>query len=174
VLLYTRANLGESRSAGLELVSNGKLTSRLSYSLSGDLYWNEIQAANLGFTGQRSGYAVSGRGNLSWQATGRDLFQANMWLNGRRLTPQGYRQPIAVLNLGYRRKLADDLFAVVTVQDVLNSLKEVIVVDTPALHDRLERRANPTVISLSLTYSFGGAGKRPREPAFDFGAAPSP
>jgi outer membrane receptor protein involved in Fe transport len=172
VLLYTRANLGESRNAGLELVSNGKLTSSLSYSLSGDLYWNEIDAANLGFTARHSGYAVSGRGSLSWQATDRDLFQADAWLTGRRLTPQGYREPMGVLNLGYRRKLSEGLYAVLTVQDVLNSLKEVIVVDTPLLHDRLERRVNPTVVTLSLTYSFGGAGKKPREPAFDFGGAP--
>jgi hypothetical protein len=173
-LLHSRANLGETRSGGLELVSNGKLTSKLSYNLSSDLYWNQINAANLGFAGARSGYAVSGRANLTWQATDRDLLQANMWLTGRRLTPQGYRQPMGVLNLGYRRKIREDLFATLTVQDALNSYKEVIVIDTPTLHDRLERRANPTVVTLSLTWNFGGAGKKPRDPAFEFGGAPPP
>jgi outer membrane receptor protein involved in Fe transport len=172
VLLNRRANLGHGQSGGLELVANGKLTGSLSYNVSADLYWNEITAANLGFAGARSGYTASGRANLTWQPTRKDFFQINGWLTGRALTPQGFRQPIGVVNLGYRRKLSDDLFVVLAVQDAFRTFKQVVVIDTPTLHDRIERGGWPGAVFLSLTWNFGGAGKKPRDPGFDFGAPP--
>jgi outer membrane receptor protein involved in Fe transport len=172
VLQNRRANLGHSQSGGLELVANGKLTASLSYNVSGDLYWTQITATNLGFSGQRSGYTASGRANLTWQASPRDFIQLNGWLTGRVLTPQGYRDPIAVVNLGYRRKLREDLFAVLTVQDALRTFKQVVVLDTPALKDRIERGGWPGAVIFSLSWTFGGEGKKPKEPGFDFGAAP--
>jgi len=168
VLLTSRANLGKSRSGGLELVANGRLTPKLTYNLSGNLFWNEIDAANLGFTGDRSGTALSGRANLNWQATPKDFFQLNAFSSGKRLTPQGHREPFKMLNLGYRRKVNDKLSFVVTAQDVLDSFEDVVVVDTPALRDRTRRTANIRSVFFGFSYAFGGGKPRPEQ--FDFSA----
>lgn len=168
VLLTSRANLGKSRSGGLELVANGRLTPKLTYNLSGNLFWNEIDAANLGFTGNRSGTALSGRANLNWQATPKDFFQLNAFSSGKRLTPQGHREPFKMLNLGYRRKVNDKLSFVVTAQDVLDSFEDVVVVDTPALRDRTRRTANIRSVFFGFSYAFGGGKPRPEQ--FDFSA----
>ena len=167
VFLTTRENLATSRNGGLELVANGKLTPKLSYNLSGNAYWNEIQADNLGVAGARSMTTLSGRASLSWQATPKDFFQLNGFTSGKRLTPQGYREPISLLNLGYRRKVNDKLNFVVTANDVLNSFKDVSVIDTPTLRERVERRANVRAVFFGFTYSFGGGKARPEQ--FDFG-----
>lgn len=171
VLLTTKANLARSRSGGLELTANGKLTPKLSYNVSGNVFWNEIDASSLGFADPRSAYTLSGRANLTWQATPEDLFQVNGFVNAKRLTAQGYREPFGLLNLGYRRKLSDDLSAVVTVQDLLNSAKDVQVFDTPTLRGRSEREFQGRTLFVGLTYSFGG-GRRPRDQGFDFGGGP--
>ncbi|HJV42692.1 outer membrane beta-barrel family protein [Caulobacter sp.] len=168
VFLTKRANLGKSRSGGLELVANGRLTPKLTYNLSGNLFWNEIDAANLGFTGNRSGTALSGRANLNWQATPKDFFQLNAFSSGKRLTPQGYREPFKMLNLGYRRKVNDKLSFVVTAQDALDSFEDVVVVDTPALRDRTRRTANIRSVFFGFSYAFGGGKSRPEQ--FDFSA----
>lgn len=167
VFLTTRENLAKSRNGGLELVANGKLTPKLSYNISGNAFWNEIDASDLGFTDTRSGTTLSGRASLSWQATPKDFFQLNGFTSGKRLTPQGYREPISLLNLGYRRKVSDKLNLVVTANDVLDSFHDTTVLDTPALRERIERRANVRAVFFGFTYSLGGGKARPEQ--FDFG-----
>jgi outer membrane receptor protein involved in Fe transport len=173
VLLTSRANLGKSRSGGLELVANGRLTPKLTYNLSGNLFWNEIDAGNLGFAGTRSGTALSGRANLNWQATPKDFFQVNAFTSGKRLTPQGHREPFKMLNLGYRRKVNDKLSLVVTATDALDSFEDVTVVDTPTLRDRTLRTANVRSVFFGFSYAFGGGKPRPEQFDFNAGGGPS-
>lgn len=167
VFLNTRENLAKSRNGGLELVANGKLTPKLSYNVSANAFWNEIQAGNLGFTGARSATTLSGRASLSWQATPKDFLQLNGFTSGKRLTPQGYREPISLLNLGYRRKVSDKLNFVVTANDVLDSFQDNTVLDTPVLSQRVERRGKVRAVFFGFTYSLGGGKARPEQ--FDFG-----
>ncbi|KQY99079.1 TonB-dependent receptor [Caulobacter sp. Root1455] len=168
VFLTTRENLAKSRNGGLELVANGKLTPKLSYNVSGNAFWNEIQSTTLGAAGTRSGTTLTGRGSLSWQATPKDFFQLNGFTSGKRLAPQGYREPISLLNLGYRRKVNDKLNFVVTANDVLNSFQDDMVLDTPTLQQRVERRAKVRAVFFGFTYALGGGKARPEQ--FDFGS----
>jgi outer membrane receptor protein involved in Fe transport len=168
VLLTTRENLAKSRSGGLELVANGRLTPKLTYNASANAFWNEIDAASLGFAGKRSGTTLSGRANLNYQATPKDFFQANIFSSGKRLTPQGHREPFKMLNLGYRRKVNDKLSFVATAQDVLDWFQDVVVTDTPTLRDNTRRTANVRSVFVGFTYAFGGGKPRPEQ--FDFSA----
>jgi outer membrane receptor protein involved in Fe transport len=178
--LNTKANLSDSQSAGLELVANGHLTKHLSYNVSSNLYWNEVDATreSLGvvatdFSPRRSAVAVGGRGSLTWQATPKDLFQLSGQVNAKRLTPQGYADPVVLAFLGYRHKFNDSLSAVVTVQDALNSLKFSGVTDTLTLHNRYKFNTDTRAAFVGLTWSFGsGSAKRPRDPGFDFDGGP--
>lgn len=166
--LTTRENLAKSRNGGLELVANGKLTPKLSYNVSGNAFWNEIQSTVSGVGGTRSGTTLTGRASLSWQATPKDFFQLNGFTSGKRLTPQGYREPIQGLNLGYRRKVNDKLNLVVTANDVLKSFKDVTIIDTPILRERIERIPKARAVFFGFTYAFGGGKARPEQ--FDFGS----
>lgn len=168
VLSNVQANVGVTRSGGVEITASGKLPGRLSYNVTIDLYRTELAAPNLGFSGARTGYAVSGQASLTWQPTPDDVFQASGWASGKRLTPEGYRQPAAVLNLGYRRRLKADLFASVTVTDVFSSFQNTDVIDTAALKDRQRRDGLGSIVQATLTWQFGG--DKPKAPAFDFGA----
>ena len=167
VFLTTRENLGKSRNGGLELVANGRLTPKLTYNVSANAFWNEIDAASLGFTGKRSGTTLSGRANLNFQATPKDFFQVNAFTSGERLTPQGHREPVQLINIGYRRKVTDKLNFVVTVNDVANSFEDTVVTETPLLRDRTRRTAKVRAAFFGFSYSFGGGKPRPEQ--FDFG-----
>ena len=170
--LTTRENLAKSRNGGLELVANGKLTPKLSYNVSGNAYWNEIQSTTPLTRGTRSGTTLTGRASLSWQATPKDFFQLNGFTSGKRLTPQGYREPLQGLNLGYRRKVNDKLNLVVTANDVLKSFQDVTVIDTPVLQERIERIPKVRAVFFGFTYAFGGGKARPEQ--FDFGTGGAP
>jgi outer membrane receptor protein involved in Fe transport len=177
-LLTTKENLSQSRAAGVELVANGHLTKTLSYNLSTNLYWNEIDATGqgleqlVGVAGRRSAFAVGGRGSFTWQATPKDMLQYNGQLNAKRLMPQGYAEPQFISFLGYRHKFNDSLSAVVTVQDVFGSLKFRQIIDTPTLRQRIEGRPHIQAAYVGLTWSFGAAQKRPQTFDFNPGAAP--
>jgi outer membrane receptor protein involved in Fe transport len=168
VFLTTRENLAKSRSGGLELVANGKLTPKLSYNVSSNAYWNRIQSTIPGVVGTREMTTLSGRASLSWQATPRDFFQFSGFTSGKRLAPQGYRKPISLLNLGYRRKVTDKLNVVVTANDVLDGFEDTMVIDTPTLRERTRRTANVRAVFFGFTYAFGGGKARPEQ--FDFGS----
>lgn len=175
VLLTTRDNLGSSHSGGGQLVASGKLSKSVSYNVSGDAYWSEVDAANLGFSGKRSAWTASGRANLNWQATASDFLQVNGNLYGKRLTAQGYRAAFGLLNLGYRHKFDERLSGVVTVRDLLATSKTTFVTETAQFRDRRVIEPNQRAIFVGLTYNFGGQGKKaPKDTGFDYGASGPP
>jgi outer membrane receptor protein involved in Fe transport len=177
VFVTTRANVGEGRTAGLELVANGRITRDLTFNVSGNAYWTEIDGRGVGVGGRlRDGVTAAGRANLSWQVTDKDFLQLNGFLNGKRLSPQGQVQPMGAVNLGYRHKFDDRLSAVVTVQDLFSTIRFKSVIDTPFLRDVQVFEPKSQGVYVGFTYTFGGNGGRQRDPGFDFGGAgpPSP
>jgi outer membrane receptor protein involved in Fe transport len=167
VFVTTKANVAQSRNGGLELVLNGKLNKTLTYNLSSNLFWAELDGSNLGFPGKRSAATASGRASLSWQATPKDLIQVNGFLTGKRLTAQGYAMPSAGIDLGYRRKIDERLSLVVTVQDVLGLYRDKQVIDTPALKSLVVRDIDARMLRVGLAWTFG-TGKGRKDPGFDF------
>lgn len=75
-----------------------------------------------------------------------------------------------MVNLGYRRKLTDQIAAVVTVRDLLGNFGEAIVYDTPNLRDRVERKFGGRVTFVGLAYTLGTSKGARRDPEFDFDA----
>jgi len=174
VTLSQRENLARSRAVGLELTASGKLTSTLSYNLSGIVNWKELDSLGPQFAPQRSLLAESGRGSITWQATPKDLFQLNGFANQKGLTPQGTLSAVAGVDLGYRRKLTDKLFVLVTLQDILNSFHGVTLNNTPLLMERSKIRFDTRQVRIGFTWAFGGG--RPKDPGFEFqtGSGPTP
>jgi len=172
VFLSERNNIAQSRSGGLELVANGRLTRTLTYNLNGNVGWTQLDSLGPLFAPTRSIVAFSGHGSLTWQATADDLFQLNAFMNGKRLTPQGYADPMVGVDLGYRHKLTDKLSIMMTAQDLLGSFRAFQAIDTPVLRERTKTDFDSRAVRVGLTWTFGGG--RQRDPGFEFqnGAAP--
>jgi hypothetical protein len=167
VLMTTVENLGSLRTGGVEFTLNGRLNKQLSYNISGNAYRMEIDPGQLGFP-TRSGTTVSGQASLDWQATAKDFVQLNLSLTGKRLAPQGEWGPSAALNLGYRRKFNDRLSGLITAQDVLDSFRNPLTIDTPVLKQQVDRKFNTRAVLIGFNYAFGGGGRPPKEPGFEF------
>ena len=173
VFLSERANLAQSRSGGLELNASGKVTKTLSYNLSGNLSWTELESLGPAFAPTRSLVAFAGHGGVTWQPTAADLFQLNVFMNPRRLTSQGQFDAMVGMDLGYRRKLNDKLSLVVTAQDFLRTFHAEGRNNTPVLMERFTTSFDIRAIRIGLTWTFGG-GKL-RDPGFEFsGGGPQP
>jgi outer membrane receptor protein involved in Fe transport len=174
VYLTTRQNLTTSRNGGLELVTAGRLNKALTYNVSGTLFWTQLDGFGPGFPPTRSTFSAGGRANLNWQATKDDLFQVNVFGFGKRLTPQGYGEPVVGVNLGYRHKLTDKVAFVATAQDIFGGFRDRQVIDTPTLKARTERDFDSRQVMIGFTWTFGGG--KVKDPGFDYGggAAPTP
>jgi outer membrane beta-barrel protein len=170
--LNTVTNVSKSRFAGLELVASGRIVKGLTYNISSNLYWLEIAPQPLGAPEARSAFSASGRGNVTWQVTPKDMVQFNGFLNGQRLTSQGHIEPFGALNIGYRRKITDQLSFLLTVNDGLHTIRFRQVIDTPTLQARQNIDIDSRQFQAGFTWTFGGG--RPKDQGFDFqnGGAP--
>ncbi|HEY1064615.1 MAG TPA: outer membrane beta-barrel protein, partial [Pirellulales bacterium] len=127
-------------------------------------YRNEIDASNLGFSSRRATFAWEAKLSTSWDVTKTTLVQLNTNYTAKRLTPQGYRYPTHVVNVGLRhnfptRKIA----AVLSVSDVFGTLRERTHIDTPSLRQDITRRRSSRIVYVGLNYTFGKPGKKPKD-----------
>ncbi|WP_332770532.1 outer membrane beta-barrel family protein [Phenylobacterium sp.] len=169
VFQYTYRAFGESRTTGLELVANRRLTSQLTYSASVNAQWRELDTANLGVGGKRSAFTMSGRANFDYQASPDDLVQINLVATGKRLVAQGYTEPTWTVNFGWRHKFNDRVTAVLSVQDLFATSRARRIFETPTLRGSVTNEAVTRAVLLRLDYRFGGPGPR-RETGFEYGA----
>ena len=131
----------------------------LTLNASGDGYYNQIDASNLGFSTHRSTWAWSGKMSADYALSKKTVFQLDWRYQAKRLTPQGYRVPTFGSNAGVRHESKPNLGGVLAVSDLFNSMKEETVLNTPALRDDSVRRRNSRFVYAGLIYSLGGKKK---------------
>ncbi len=171
VVLVTKTNLPKSRSAGFEFTANGKLNRTLSYALSGNLFYSEIDAAALGAGsgagGLRSTAGLNLKASLDYRPTSVDTAQISLSRTDKRLTPQGFVSAINLVNLGYKRQLRPDLSLVLTVTDLFDGQRFQRLISTPQLRDDYLRHQIGRIASVGVVYSFG-TQKKPKSNAFEY------
>lgn len=161
ILLITKENLQTSHNAGIELVWNMRVTDWLDINLNSTGYYNRINASRLGFGGNREMFSWSGLLNADFTPIKHGTVQLNARYHSATLVPQGKRDGDFQLNLGLKYDIPSinlALFASVT--DLLDTYKLSYTLDTPALKQKVEKRRNPCIIYVGLSWNFGGAGKK--------------
>jgi len=167
VTLTTKANLPRNNSSGLELSSNGHLTTSLAYSLNANVFHAEIDASPLGFVGLRSTSGINLKASLDDHLSAADTAQIYLTRSDKRLTPQGFVDAIYQVNAGYRRQLAAGLTLVATVSDLFNSQTYRRTAETSTFTDVYQRHVKGRIFYLGAVYAVGGT-KKPKAPAFDY------
>jgi outer membrane receptor protein involved in Fe transport len=167
-LLTTKENLSTNQSGGLEVSASTALGAKLSVNASGNAYYNEIDASNLGFSDHRSTITWEGKLNLRYRYSKTTLYQLHSNYTAKRLTPQGERLPSSVVNLGVRHELKNKKLALIaTLSDVFNSSKDETVQNTESLQRVTLRRRNSRGFHVGFIYSFGKAKKKTKNNSLD-------
>ncbi len=159
ISLTTKTNLPKSESAGLEFTSSGRLLPKIAYSISGNLFYSQIDASALGQSGLQSTAGLNAKFKLDYRPTSDDSAQITATRTDKRLTPQGYVSPINLVNLGYKRQLETDLSAVVTMSDIFNGQRYRRFANTPTFSQEYQRMTRGRIIYFGLVYSFGSSKK---------------
>lgn len=166
VSLSTQENLPRDDFEGLELTADGTLGSRLSYSISGNLYQTQVDASALGLPGLRPTRGVDTKLKLDYRPTARDLAQLSINRTDSRLTAQGYVSAMNVVNVGYRYQLRANLSALATVSDFFNGQRTQTTLATPSFAGYFVRAIQGPMIYVGLIYSFGS--RAAKEPDFQY------
>ena len=165
--LTTKTNLPKSDSAGVEFSATGHLLPKLSYSLSGDAFYTQIDATALGFRGLESTTGINIKAKLDYRPTSDDSAQISFTRTDKRLTPQGSLSAINIVNLGYKRALTSALLAVATVSDLFNGQHYQRVVSTPTLMQVYDRSLAGRITFIGLVYTLG-VTKKEKQPNFEY------
>ena len=90
--------------------------------------------------------------------------QINTNFNSSRLTPQGEYFPNYVMNMGFRQELFEgNVSLILTVADVLKTLKREYVLNTPLLNQAVINSRDSRIVYIGLTYRFGNGSEQPKE-----------
>ena len=170
VTLTTSENLPKSRSWGLEFSGGGRLGPRLTYALSCNLFYNQIDARALEQVGARDAIGLNAKASLDWRPTSADTAQISFSRTDRRLTPQGYIGATDPVNLGLRHQLWGGLSAVATVTDLFDSQRYQRIVTTPTFQDTYTRHWLGRVGYVGLSYAFG-ATRKAKPAGFEYDTA---
>jgi outer membrane receptor for ferrienterochelin and colicin len=165
--LTTKTNLPKNDAAGLEFTLNGHLLPVLTYSVSGNLFHNQIDATALGSPGLQSTTGINAKVKLDYHQTADDSAQITATRTDKRLTPQGYVSAINLVNLGYKHQLRSNLSAVMTVSDIFDGQRFRRFATTPTFTQEYQRTVRGRILYLGLVYSFGSA-KTEKQPNFDY------
>ncbi len=162
VLLTTKENLNTSQNAGVELIWICPVASWLSLNWNVNGYYNQIDAARLGFGKRRDTFSWSTLLNANINPLRHCTVQLNARLRGAQLVPQGRRDADCRINLGMKYDIPSvglSLFASVT--DLLDTYRKSYTLDTPQLKQKVEKRRNPRIFYVGLSWRFGqGSGKK--------------
>lgn len=161
LLLTTRQNLSNDRSAGAECILSASINELFSANLSANVYYNEIDASNLGYSNRKSTVTWSGAFTCNLHATTTTMLQLNSNYHAARLTPQGENAASYVVNMGIRQELIDNSLSLVfTVADLFKSLKRETTINATDFTGWLNQKRDSQIFYLGITYTFGAQPKK--------------
>jgi outer membrane receptor protein involved in Fe transport len=170
ILQTTRANVSSGKISGLELVAAGPLGKTLTYNLSTDFSWTQLETPVLGVRQTHEGFNAGGRGSLNWSPTKNDLVQFIGIINPGRITAQGTVDPLLILAAGYRHKITKDFSLVLQTQDPFDTVRQYSRVTGNGLDQKTTIVAHIRSFMVGFTYNFGGNSRPQRDPGFDVGS----
>lgn len=166
----SKTNLPRSDSAGLEFSATSHISRTLSYSLSGNAFYSQIDATALGFPGLKSTTGVNAKVKLDYHPNATDSAQLIFTRTDKRLTPQGSVSAINLVNLGYKHALTSALSAVATVSDLFDGQRYVRMAIAPTLTQVYERTVAGRVAFVGVVYTIGASKTDKESFEYDSGA----
>jgi outer membrane receptor for ferrienterochelin and colicin len=168
--LTTKTNLPRDKSAGMEFSANGRIVQKLSYGISGNLFYSQIDTTPLGIPGLKSTTGLNAKAKLDYQPTEASSAQITVTRTDKRLTPQGYISAINLVNLGYKYQVKTNLTALATVTDLFNGQRYHRYSSSPTFTQDYERTVLGRIFYVGLVYSFGSTSKA--QPGFEYEQPP--
>ena len=169
IQLTTRENLSNDKALGAECILSASVSDLFSTNFSVNVYYNEIDASNLGFSDYKSTTTWSSAFTFNLHATSTTMVQLNSNYNAARLTPQGENAASYAVNFGLRQELYENtLSLVLTVADIFKSLKRETTINATDFTGWFNQKRDSRVIYFGLTYTFGTPPKKAKDESLKY------
>ena len=166
--LTTRTNLAKNQSAGFELISTLSIGKFLTGNFSSNVFYDQIDASNLGYSSKKSNITWSAQLSSTATLAPNTMMQISASYRAPMLTPQGNMLARYGINIGARQNiLKKKASVIITISDLLNTMKESSNMNTPFLTKTTIRKRDARVFYLGFVYHFG-ASKKLKEEAIQF------
>lgn len=170
ITLYTiSTNAGNSRSTGLELISEYEPLRWLSSFLSANAYWFRIRDIENATTDQAQSVNYNLSGNLvarihdKWQASWSATYVS------RTVTAQGFDTNLLLSNIQVTWQFHKLWLAGVLFQNIFNTNKQTITTYNQVFYSAVEYSKYDRLIQLSIGYRFNDSGKSARAVRTEYG-----
>lgn len=168
VLVTKQENLANDKAMGADVVLSGNINSKINLSLTPNIFYNQIDASNLGYSNKKSTITWSTNFNMGYLITNTLSFQLNSIYKSSRLTPQGTFLPSFVMNAALRK----DVFAkkgsiYLAGSDLFKTQRQEVDLQGPYLVQHVKTNSNSRMVYLGLSYNFGSVPKKKKELQFD-------
>ncbi|QNK64679.1 TonB-dependent receptor [Pedobacter sp. PAMC26386] len=169
VLVTRQQNLANDRAFGADIVVGANFHDQLIVNFTPNIFYNEIDAINLGYSNKKSTITWSANLNASYSLNSLTAFQLNSIYKSARLTPQGKYLPSFVMNLGVKRDVLKKKGSVyLTVSDLFKTQRQEADLQGPYLIQHVKTVSNSRIFYLGFSYSFGSVKKK-KDLQFDNG-----
>jgi outer membrane receptor protein involved in Fe transport len=168
-LLRTMKNLSSDRSAGFESIMSASAGKLLTGNLNVNVFYNRIDASNIGYGKEKSIVSWSGTLSLNVNPARTTMLQINSNYRSARLTPQGENYPSVVFNVGIRQDLfMEKVSLILTASDVFKTQRQEMKMDIPLLNQHVTNKRDSRVVYLGMTYHFGKPEKKSKEKTLQY------
>ena len=155
-VIITTENLSKQQSAGIEAIVSGRLYKIWDFDINASLFYNEIDASNLGYSNNKSNISGIVELNSLLKLGKKTFLQLNLSYNSPVLTAQGQRDEIFFVNLGFKQLLFyDQISMTFSVSDMFHSYKEKWNVNTSILNQLTKLYRNDAVFYVGFSWRFG-------------------
>ncbi|WP_343533988.1 TonB-dependent receptor [Pedobacter sp.] len=166
-LVTTQQNLANDQAWGVDVVFSASISDKLNINFTPNAFYNQIDAANLGYSTKRNTFTWSANFNSSYVIAKGTMLQINSNYKSSRLTPQGKYLPSFVLNFGARQDIFHKKGSIYfTLSDVFKSQRQKAELSSPLLVQNIYIRSNSRIGYLGLSYNFG-VMKKKKDLTFD-------
>lgn len=167
--LTTQQNLSNDKSAGLELIFSAKPFKFIQSNYSANIFYNVIDASNLGYTANKSVISFSTNTNTTISVTKNTMLQISSNFRSARLTPQGKSFSSFVFNAGMRQDLFKKKLSVtLTGSDLFKTLRDKRELNTSFLKQLSIGRRDAQIIYVGAAYHFGKTIKKSNDEKLQF------
>jgi outer membrane receptor protein involved in Fe transport len=168
-LLITTENLSNDQSAGLELIFSAKAAKIFTGNISSNIFYNQIDASNLGYAQKKSIVSFSTNINTTFTVTKTTMVQVSGNYRSARLTPQGKQYARFVANMGLRQDMLKKKMALtLTLSDIFASGKDKRDFNTTYLNQTAVGTRDVQIFYIGFSYRFGKTPKQSKEQKLQF------
>lgn len=156
LIVRTIENLSKQQSAGVEAILSGRIRNWASIDLSASLFYDEIDATNLGFSDSKNTISGTAKLNSLYNLTATTFLQFNLNYDAPILTPEGKQEEIFYVNAGIKQTFMNNQMAVTfTITDIFSTYKERYNIDTRGLKQLTNLQRKEPVFYFGLSWRFG-------------------